>query len=422
MKIALMTNNYKPFVAGVPISIERLKRGLINLGHQVTVFAPTYDEQEYEEGCFRYSSITRKFIGGVVLPNPLDKRIEQEFRKGQYDIIHVHHPMLIGKTAVHLSKKYNIPLTFTYHTRYEQYLSYVKGIRVLEQGAAYGKGRSSHMKKRLLYKIRENLVPAYLQSFFSHCHHVFVPTAGMQEYLISHSNLEPGQIDILPTGIEAHHYQVTAEESDSVRERYHARNIPLFLTVARMSHEKNIQFLIESIAGFKKCFQKPFRVLMVGDRPDRLVYEEMCRQLNIEEEVVFTGKIPNEEIAPYYKAADAFLFASKTETQGIVIAEAFAGATPVIALNASGISDLMVNGYNGYLCPEDMDIFINTIMDFLLYSDKREALAAGALETAANYREEAVALRAGSIYNRVIGEFHDTECKKQRMPQLRLLT
>lgn len=134
MKIALMTNNYKPIMGGVPISIERLARGLEDMGHQVTIFAPTYQEQQQEENVFRYATCMKHFIGGIVLPNPFDRRIEKEFRKQEYDVIHVHHPMLIGRTAVYLSRKYHIPLVFTYHTRYEQYLSYVGAVSLWKIG------------------------------------------------------------------------------------------------------------------------------------------------------------------------------------------------------------------------------------------------------------------------------------------------
>lgn len=79
-------------MGGVPISIERLKRGLENQGHQVTVFAPTYREQEQEEDVFRYATCMNRFIGGIVLPNPFDTRIEREFKRQNFDIIHVHHP------------------------------------------------------------------------------------------------------------------------------------------------------------------------------------------------------------------------------------------------------------------------------------------------------------------------------------------
>ena len=97
-------------MGGVPISIERLKNGLEALGHQVTVFAPTYEEQVEEENVFRYATCMKKFIGGIVLPNPFDKRIEEEFKKRNFDIIHVHHPMLIGRTAVYLSRNHSLSL------------------------------------------------------------------------------------------------------------------------------------------------------------------------------------------------------------------------------------------------------------------------------------------------------------------------
>lgn len=192
MRIALMTNNYKPFIAGVPISIERLAKGLEAQGHQVTVFAPTYQEQEEEANVFRYGTLLNRFIGGIVLPNPFDRKIEEEFRKNQYDIIHVHHPMLIGRTAVYLSKKYQIPLTFTYHTRYEQYLSYAKGIRILEEGAKKTEQSGElnkievkvhEVQKQMLHLIQDRIVPAYLHTFLKHCDLVFAPTEGMQAYL-----------------------------------------------------------------------------------------------------------------------------------------------------------------------------------------------------------------------------------------------
>lgn len=126
MKIAMLTNNYKPFIGGVPISIERLAEGLRNLGHQVTVFAPEGAGCKEEPGVVRYRVLYEQRDKGLVIGNFIDKRIEKEFRDGQFDVIHVHHPVVIGFTAVYLSKKYGIPLAYTYHTRYEEYLHYFK--------------------------------------------------------------------------------------------------------------------------------------------------------------------------------------------------------------------------------------------------------------------------------------------------------
>lgn len=343
MRIALMTNNYKPIMGGVPISIERLARGLEAQGHEVTIFAPTYKEQQEEENVFRYATCMKRFIGGIVLPNPFDLRIEREFRRKAFDIIHVHHPMLIGRTAVHLSRRFHIPLVFTYHTRYEQYAScYTKGICKLDR-----------------------IMPLYLRTFLRHCDCVFAPTAGMQRYLTDICHVPQEATGILPTGIEQGNFDVEDGQAGEIRAQYGAEHMPLLLTVSRMAHEKNVSFLLESLARVKALYGKPFRMLMVGDGPDREALEEQSLRLGLSENIVFTGTIPNEQIPVYFKAADAFLFASKTETQGIVVLEAFAGGTPVIAVKASGVEDLVDDGVNGILTEEDTEEYAASVSDFL---------------------------------------------------------
>ena len=111
----MLTNNYKPFIGGVPISIERLANGLREQGHEVFIFAPSYENQVDEENVVRYKSLkeNNKITGKFAVPNIFDLNIERKFRELNIDIIHVHHPMLIGWTAIYLGKKYNIPVTFT---------------------------------------------------------------------------------------------------------------------------------------------------------------------------------------------------------------------------------------------------------------------------------------------------------------------
>ena len=390
-----MTNNYKPIMGGVPISIERLARGLEALGHEVTIFAPTYQEQrEMEEAnVFRYATCMKHFIGGIVLPNPFDIRIEKEFRRKAFDIIHVHHPMLIGRTAAHLSRKFHIPLVFTYHTRYEQYAScYTKGICKLDR-----------------------IMPLYLHGFLKRCDFVFAPTAGMQDYLTDICHVPVENTGILPTGIEQANFNVSQETAAEIRRLYGAEHMPLLLTVSRMASEKNVSFLLESLARVKALYRKPFRMLMIGDGPDKKALEERSRMLGLQADIVFTGTIPNERIAAYFKAADGFLFASKTETQGIVVLEAFAGATPVIAVKASGVEDLVDDGVNGILTGEDTEEYAARVTEFLKEAcggmeemPYRKAccsqMSENALQKAALYREEAVALKAVHYYNSVIAE------------------
>lgn len=389
MRIALMTNNYKPIMGGVPVSIERLKRGLEAQGHEVTVFAPTYREQEQEKDVFRYATCMNRFIGGIVLPNPFDRRIEEEFRSKRYDVIHVHHPMLIGRTAVYLSKKYNIPLVFTYHTRYEKYVEcYTRGLGKLDR-----------------------VMPIYLNTFLKHCDFIFAPTEGIREYLEETCKVSCHRLGVLPTGIEDRNFCVTEEEKNRIRSHFlhtaqEQQEIPLFLTVSRMASEKNITFLLESLALFKSRYRKPFRMILVGDGPDRIRYEKLCEKLDITNETVFTGMLPNQETAAYYAAADAFLFASKTETQGIVILEAFAGGTPVLAVRASGVEDLVDTGVNGILTDEDRSTFAETLLDFCQGRINRAQMSENAYMSGLLYREETVAQEAARVYNEVVEAHH----------------
>lgn len=399
MKIALMTNNYKPFVGGVPISIERLATGLIELGHEVTIFAPSYKEQKAEECVFRYRTLIEGVAGGIVVPSPIDSRIEKEFQKNRYDIIHVHHPMLIGKTAVHLAKKHHIPLVFTYHTRYEQYLHY------LLPKAVWNRRRSMQDINGILAK--------YLKFFLRNCQYVFVPTKGMQSYL-EETSLYRGNISVLPTGLDKSSFIVSEEEKTWIRKFYKAEGIPLFCTVSRIAPEKNIPFLLDSIRRFKEKYQYSFKVLIIGEGPARMEYEKMCEDLGIGENVVFTGTIPNHRLAAYYGAADMFCFASKSETQGIVLLESFAAGTPVIGVEASGVSDLVIDQVNGCLVPEDTDVFSDKMLlpvtDGMLFKKLRK----GAIETARNYKESIVATAAVTQYNKVITEYHlERETKGQ---------
>jgi hypothetical protein len=191
----------------------------------------------------------------------------------------------------------------------------------------------------------------------------------MQKYLTDTCRIRPEKTGILPTGIEKENFDIEPEEGRRIRRQYGAENMPFLLTVSRMANEKNVRFLLDSLARVKELYGKPFRMLMVGDGPDREGLEKHSRELGLEDTVIFAGTVRNEEIAPYFKAADAFLFASKTETQGIVVLEAFAGAAPVIAVRASGVEDLVDDGINGILTEEDTQEYAQAVAEYLAETD-----------------------------------------------------
>ena len=182
MKIAMLTNNYKPFLGGVPISAERQAKELVKLGHEVTVFAPEYDgelpegEDHFDENgirIFRYGTSARCMENGMVYPRLILKEITKVFEEESFDLIHTHHPMFVGMTALYLGRKYQLPVIYTYHTRYEDYLHYIGFLK------PEGKGR---ILKQQLLKLGQNVVvPEFMRWFTNQCDLVLAPTAGKIE-------------------------------------------------------------------------------------------------------------------------------------------------------------------------------------------------------------------------------------------------
>ena len=418
MKIAMMTNNYKPYIGGVPISIERLTEALREQGHRVVVFAPKYkhlgNEQEPEEDVVRYSTLSQHFYSNTVLPNPLDPVLEETFAREEFDVIHVHHPVLIGRVAARLSQKYNIPLVYTYHTQYEQYLDYAGLIHWLSQGAAKD-NLLGRIRCRGSKAIKQELAPWYLSGFMRRCHTVIAPTEGMKRVFRSQYGYTyncQADLAVLPTGLPLESYQADSRAVGAIRQQYGDGQMPLLVTVSRLGHEKNVPFLLRCMARLKQ-YLPDFRLMVIGDGPQKEEYMDLCEQLDIRQQIGFLGSLPNREIAAHMAAADCFVFASKTETQGIVILEAMAARTPVVALRASGVEDLVEDGVSGYLCPEEEEAFTEQLLRVLQNEPLRDGLRIGAFEAALQYREDAVAEKAVKIYTDTCRQYAMTRVSAQ---------
>lgn len=382
MRIAMFTNNYKPYMGGVPISVDHLAKALRELGHEVYVFAPTYKEQEEEEYVVRYPSFPISVVGAPI-PNVLTGLFEKKIKELSIDIIHVHHPALVGNVAIHLRKKYGIPVIFTYHTRYEAYLHYVKPLSWLEKGTGF--------------------VEKYLVWFCNQCDGIVAPTAGMRRYLESRQIETP--ITILPTGIPIESFTPRKELVIDIREQYGKDVDYLLCTVSRMAKEKNVEFQLRGLVLLKEVLQKQqktVRYLMIGDGPQLVELKAMTKHLGLEKEVVFVGKVENEKIAAHLKASDLFAFSSKSETQGIVLLEAMAAGKPIVAVKASGVEDMVVDGETGYMTQEDEASWKDRILTILENPEERERVGRAAQNIAFNYEERRIALAAVECYQRAV--------------------
>lgn len=403
IKIAMLTNNYKPFIGGVPISIERLSNGLRVLGHEVWVFAPSYSKHEEEEFTIRYTSFPFCLDGGIVVPNSYDSKIEQMFCDIMPDVIHVHHPMLIGKTALYLSQKYSKPVVFTYHTRYDRYLHYLPIYSYLiEKG---------YLSEFLQYE-REVSLPKYITRFANHCNHIFAPAETLKSDLIGWGVDTP--TTILPTGLPSHYYESNHKSAKRIRRQYLGNKSYLLISVSRLSKEKNVEFLLRGLAKYKLDFGDCFRLLMIGDGPEKERLKDYSDRLGLCDNVCFVGNIENKKMIGYYAACDLFVFASTSETQGIVLLEAMAAHNPVVALKATGTSDVVLDGINGFLTEMDEEIWSRMVGKILSDVPLFTRLQNGAYATSLEYLDSQVAKKAEKIYIGLLNQNLLVNKKKRR--------
>lgn len=405
MNIAMFTNNYKPFIGGVPISIERLSQGLRSLGHKVTVFAPEPEEKlsgDTEEDVVRFKAVYRKADRGMTLGNCFDKKIGACFREGKFDVIHVHHPVLVGQAALYLGKKYDIPVVYTYHTRYEEYLHHFKLYEAMA-GREYPVGRIARYGKEIL-------VPALITGFSNKCNLVFAPTSTMRDHLLEQGTKT--RIAVLPTGLDPVSFQSDEVYSAKIRDLYGNGCQYLFATTARLEKEKNLDFLLRGTARLRDILGERFRLLVMGDGTERTRLEELAASLGISRQIVFTGKIENTQVRHYLNAADAFLFASRSETQGIVLLEAMAAGCPVAAVRASGVVDVVRQGANGYMTEENPEAFAAAAARLVLERDVWSRMSREARRTAESYESGQIAAMAAEQYKLMTGQREDV-CDEQ---------
>lgn len=415
MRIAMLTNNYRPFVGGVPISVERQAVELAKQGNHVTVFAPQYEdgaengpEDFYKGECsgeidlVRFSTNGQRMENGAVIPKLVPKELFPVFERELFDLIHVHHPVFVGPVALYFGKKYNIPVVYTYHTRYEDYLHYLRFFREKD-------GRHivrNKVTRKVLRFARETVVPGYMRWFTNQCDLVLAPSAGMQKRIREKGTTT--MTAVFPTGLEAAFYQEEAEAARQIRQEFMpGKDGYLFCSTGRLEEEKNPDFLLEGIWLLKQRMDRKFRVLLIGEGSIRQRLEQKVRELQLQDVVCFLGSVPNTHLNRYLQACDVFLFASKSETQGIVLAESMAAGCPVVAVQASGVEDIVKNGVNGFATEEDTEAWVEKVLEIT----KEEVLKPMRLQakiTAERYRADRLALYEEMLYRQCITEKYET--------------
>lgn len=388
MHIAYFTNTYLPVTSGVVRSVSAYRKALTELGHNVFVFAQEDNYEDQEPFIFRYPSLPLPTSVDIPAVIPFSPIIAWLIPQLKLDIIHTHHPVILGQTAARKAKELNLPLVFTYHTNYQDYTHYFP------------------LPQDTVQEFIKEAIHDWLQKFMQKCQHVIVPSQSTLNFLSEKYGLE-SRFTVIPTGIDLTPY--LQNDKEALRKQFGWGNDPVMISVGRLAKEKNWELFLQSSARALQIHPR-LKVVLAGDGPERKSLEKLTSDLGIRDRTHFLGNIPFDEIPLYLKAADFFGYASTTETQGLVILEAIAAGLPVVAVDASGVNDIVQNGEQGILVNEDPEDFAQAVNQILVNPDLYDKLRKAAYARSQKFEIKALAPQLLEVYAQAIQDKNAGKC------------
>jgi len=387
LNIGVFTDSYKPYTSGVVTSIGTFRDELERQGHTVHIFAPGYPYyRDREPNIHRFASVPAPGNPDYTLAIPVSPRIYALNKKLGLDLVHVHSPFILGLYGAKVARRYQLPLVFTYHTMYDQYVHYVPVARELAR----------------------DVTVKYSRHFCNQCDLVIAPSSEVREMVGQHGIQTP--VAVIPTGVPLRKF---AQGDDEWLRRYYQidKEKLICLFVGRLTKEKNIDFLLKAFREVRD--EQPDAVLVIvatGPLEEELKALTVDLGLELGADVIFTGYLSNENLVNAYRGADLFTFGSVTETQGLVLIEAMAAGTPVVAIRAGGVPDMVEHEVDGLLTDYNQREFVEQIIRVLSDHDLRQRLKVGALTKASSLSAEVKAKELEARYIELVeGKQSDRE-------------
>lgn len=382
MHILMVSDVYFPRVNGVSTSIQAFRQALQAAGHRVTLIAPDYGLNTEDE-----TDIIRISSRGVIV-DPEDRmmrlrhihRLTEELRAEDYDIIHIHTPFVAHYAGVKLGRRLRLPVVATYHTFFEEYLyNYIKWLP----------------REWLRYAARR-----FSRTQCAELDALVVPSTAMLQVLIDYGIKTP--MTILPTGLDMQVFESGDGTAFRVKHGIPADR-PVILYVGRVAFEKNIEFLLE-VTKKLRCSIPDILFLIAGEGPAEKALRVQVNKHGLQDNVRFVGYLRrNGDLQACYKAADVFVFASRTETQGLVLIEAMACGRPVVSTAVLGTKDIMGKEQGGLVARENVTDFAGRVKQLLTGKVLHGHKAEEARAYAQTWSHTAQAQKLVSFYQQVVG-------------------
>jgi 1,2-diacylglycerol 3-alpha-glucosyltransferase len=375
MRIALMSDVYKPLVNGVVHHVALLKRYLESGGEEVWLFVPGYSEETDEANVVRIPGIPIADTG-YHLSVTLDQRSRDLLHT--MDVLHVHHPFISGSFGLFASNRYHIPLVFTNHTRYDLYV------------------------KQYLPLLPSALSETALQTFFhlfsQRCAALIAPSRGVAEVMKEWG--VAGRIEVIPNGIEIERF--TAPSPGLTRSELGLpEDAVIAVFVGRMSGEKNIEHLLTFYRQITRE-ENASHLLLIGSGPELEGYRALVRRWGLAGRVTFTGGIIYEKLPAYLALCDFFVTASVSEVHPLTLIEAVAAGLPALGIRSPGVSDVIEDGVTGLLAEDNILSFGLRFVRLVNDANYRRTLGQAAQARSHTLSAETNARRILQLYQEVV--------------------
>lgn len=337
MKILLVIDSFYPNVDGPNAVVVSLAREYIKAGHEATLLVPDYPADRVEfEGLeiVRCKSVPSDEDYRAALP-AFDKKVRKLIREGGFDVIHLHSPFTLGRYALRLGKKYNIPVVITVHTKF-----------------------MDEFKSRLKLGVLCQIMRLYILKCIDGCDKITTVCDGMAETLVQYGSKRVSDISVIRNGTDMPFSGASRAAVKAIRVQYGLENKLAMLFTGRLARVKNVQFSLKALSILKERGCGGFVFLIVGDGEYRAELEKAVKNYNLQDSVFFAGRVTDRgKLAAYYAACDILLFPSEFDNASIVLLEAAANGLPAATVARSSSAEIIEDGVSGFVWEKDENVW-----------------------------------------------------------------
>ena len=392
MRIAMLSDVYFPRVNGVSTSIQTFRQQLLALEHSVTLICPDYPHTTPQADILRLPShsVPGDREDRAMSPWALWRLAQRFSHAPAYDILHVHTPFLAHYAALRLARQWNCPLVGTFHTFFEQYLFHYL----------------PWLPRQRLIEFTRHWARRQCQCYDG----MIVPSSALADVLREYGVTT--ELKVLPTGFDQ---QLPQGDGQRFRAQYGIpAERPVLVYIGRIAHEKNIDFLLRMLQQLRHT-QPDVLLVIAGEGPALTHLKHLGQQLGVAEQVLWVGYLQRgAALADCYCAGDIFVFASRTETQGLVLLEAMSQGVPIVALAELGARDVLAEGRGCVIVPHaEEPLFAATVQRTLADSALLTQLRQQGPHAVQHWRSDRLTLELVEWYQFITGRFAHTSSKRR---------